>query len=103
MNRLKFRMLCIYSGSKPTEQFDVAGVDNLDETPFLGDDPDTGEGLWAGLPSWYTINLSAQYRLFENTEISFGVENMLDAHYKTFGSGISAPGRNFICSLNYTF
>jgi len=103
INRLKFRMLCVYSGSKPAEQFDVAGVDNLDETPFLGEDPDTGEGVWAGLPSWYTINLSAQYKLFENTEISFGVENMLDAHYKTFGSGISAPGRNLICSLNYKF
>ena len=31
------------------------------------------------------------------------LENILDTHYKTFSSGISAPGRNLVISLKNEF
>ena len=103
VNKWKLRLLCIYSGSKDPESFDEAGVDNLNETPYLGIDSETEEESWAGLPSWFVLNFGTQYDISENIRLNIGVDNILNAHYKTFSSGISAPGRNFIFSVKYTF
>ena len=93
----------MYSGSKNASSFDDAGVDNLDETPYLGVDAETGAESWAGLPSWHVLNFNVQYKVSEKIKLNIGVENILDVHYKTFGSGISAPGRSLICSAQYVF
>lgn len=53
-------------------------------------------------PSWYTINLRAQYNFNKGVLVSGGLENITDQRYKTYSSGIAAPGRNFILSLTYT-
>ena len=103
VNKWKLRLLCIYSGSKDPESFDEAGVDNLNETPYLGLDSETEEESWAGSPSWFVLNFGTQYDISENIRLNIGVDNILNAHYKTFSSGISAPGRNFIFSVKYTF
>ncbi len=86
-----------------------SSVDNLDEA--------TADGT----PAWYTLNFSSSYTLkFSNKNgvemfdfgpapsdriviLQISVENLLDQHYKTFSSGVSAPGRNFILSLNAFF
>ena len=96
-------MLLLYSGGKPAEEFDEAGTDNIDETPLIGLPGDEDESIWAGLPSWYTVNFSLEYKLNNRVTLNVGVENIMDAHYKTFSSGISAPGRNFIFSGQYNF
>jgi len=103
INKLQARFLLLYSAGKRTEDFDTAGIDNLDETPFLGFSEVSGDEIWAGLPSWYTLNFSIGYELSGSFGFNFGVENIMDAHYKTFSSGISAPGRNFIFSGQYNF
>ena len=51
-----------------------------------------------GSPSWYTINLRASLSLNESVTLQFGVNNLMDQHYKMFASGISAPGRNLMVS-----
>lgn len=56
-----------------------------------------------GALSWYTLNLSASLRVSEPMSLSFAVENILNHHYRTYSSGISAPGRNFIISLRGNF
>jgi len=33
----------------------------------------------------------------------FSVENIFDAHYRQFASGVSAPGRNFLIGIRTTF
>ena len=53
-------------------------------------------------PEWYTLNASAAYKLSDVT-FQFGVENILDARYRTYSSGVSAAGRNFYGSIRYTF
>ena len=34
------------------------------------------------------------------TSFSIGLTNVFDTHYRTFASGISAPGRSFQLGLN---
>jgi outer membrane receptor protein involved in Fe transport len=53
--------------------------------------------------AWFTLNMRAQYRLSEWLSINAALENILDHHYRTYSSGISAPGRNFVISLNASF
>ena len=103
IKKIKGRLLLLYSAEKKVEDFDTAGIDNLDETPLLGLSEESGDEIWAGLPSWYTLSLSIGYELSKSVGFNFGVENIMDAHYKTFASGISAPGRNFIFSAQYNF
>ena len=67
----------------------------IDDKPYLYTDD--------GSPGWYTINYKASYELNENLYINGGVENILDAHYRPYSSGISAPGRNFILALRASF
>ncbi|MBF25045.1 MAG: hypothetical protein CMP49_00785 [Flavobacteriales bacterium] len=100
-NLWDFRILCLYSGSKAASEFDDAGVDNLNETPYLGVDDSNGEDVYAGLPHWYIINISGETIINNKLKIQLGVDNILDMHYKTFGSGISAPGRSVNIGINY--
>ncbi len=54
-------------------------------------------------PSWYTFNFRTQYRVSNATTVTASLENITDQRYKTYSSGIAAPGRNFILSLKYSF
>ena len=56
-----------------------------------------------GSLAWYTLNLRASYQINKFLGINAALENMLDHHYRTYSSGISAPGRNFIISLRANF
>jgi hemoglobin/transferrin/lactoferrin receptor protein len=52
-----------------------------------------------GALAWYTINLMASYEIKDIFIFNFGIDNILNRHYRTYSSGISAPGRNFIFGL----
>ncbi len=79
----------LYNGTKRLEDYNINGRDNF---KFA---------LPTGTPSWYTINLRGHYNLNEHFKVQAGVDNIMDRNYRTFASGISAPGRNFILSLRY--
>jgi hemoglobin/transferrin/lactoferrin receptor protein len=51
-------------------------------------------------PSWFTVNVKGRYWLFDAVQVTGGIENILDTRYRTYSSGISAPGRNFIIALH---
>jgi hemoglobin/transferrin/lactoferrin receptor protein len=52
-----------------------------------------------GSPGWITLNLQTEYLLSETFTFQTGIENILDQHYRSYSSGISAAGRNFYFSL----
>ena len=52
-----------------------------------------------GSLAWYTLNLKSSYRFNDYLSMNFGVENILNHHYRPYSSGISSPGRNFIVSI----
>ena len=54
-----------------------------------------------GWPGWYTFNMSVQYKVNNSVTAHLGLHNLLDHHYRTFSSGISAPGRNVIITLKF--
>lgn len=69
--------------------------------PGSTDNP--GDALADGIPSWWTLNVSASYFISRTLQAQVGLENLLDVHYKTFASGLSAPGRNLILGLRASF
>lgn len=54
-------------------------------------------------PSWYTLNLKAQYQLLNYLSLNAGLENLTDQRYRPYSSGLVAPGRNLIVSVRATF
>jgi hemoglobin/transferrin/lactoferrin receptor protein len=80
-----------YNAWKKKADFDIAGVDNLDEATL------------DGTPSWTTFNLKYLHKIDDSVSFSVAIENISDIHYKTFASGISANGRNLILSLQSNF
>ena len=54
-------------------------------------------------PSWYTLNMKAAYFINKHLSVTLGVENLTNQLYRTFGSGISASGRNYSLTLKGSF
>ena len=54
-------------------------------------------------PEWVTYNLRSKYSFSEKIDFTFSLENILDKLYRPYSSGISAPGLNFIFSVNYAY
>jgi hemoglobin/transferrin/lactoferrin receptor protein len=54
-------------------------------------------------PAWYTLNFKMNYQLWEGFSLNAGVENITDQRYRPYSSGMSAPGRNYVISLNLRF
>lgn len=54
-------------------------------------------------PSWYTLNFKGMYSITKHLTVSGGVENITDIRYRTYSSGLSAAGRNFVLSLILKF
>ncbi|MFZ5941957.1 MAG: TonB-dependent receptor plug domain-containing protein [Bacteroidota bacterium] len=76
-----------YSAWKHIEDFNPFDEDNTEEaTPY-------------GFPSWWTANIRLSCQLGRYSSLQFAVENIFDQFYKTFASGVCAPGRNFIVTL----
>ncbi|MCP4978223.1 MAG: TonB-dependent receptor [Maribacter sp.] len=54
-------------------------------------------------PSWYTLNLRCQYNLTNAFKVSLGIENITNQLYRSYSSGIAAPGTNLILGVGYSF
>lgn len=76
-----------YNGWKRIDEYSPNGSDNPEEA--------TEEGT----PAWWTLNVNYTLPLSDKIKAQINIENVLDVHYKTYSSGISAPGRNIICTL----
>ncbi|NNC93951.1 MAG: TonB-dependent receptor [Chitinophagales bacterium] len=76
-----------YQGWKMLERYSPNNDDKLDQA--------TEEGS----PAWFMLNSKASYQFNKIVGLQFGVENILDKHYRPFASGISAAGRNYIVAI----
>jgi hemoglobin/transferrin/lactoferrin receptor protein len=93
LNIKKFRgeFFVVYNGWKRVKDYNMIGEDNF------------GYATDNGMPAWYTLNLRTAYQVNKYLQVQFAIENLADQNYRVFGSGISAPGRNFIVSLRGRF
>jgi len=55
------------------------------------------------MPAWFTLNLRANYKIHMYLSLQGGIDNVFDTQYRTFASGINAPGRNFIAALRFQY
>jgi hemoglobin/transferrin/lactoferrin receptor protein len=75
-----------YNGWKKLKDYYLNGEDNEQYA--------TAEGM----PAWFTANWNVTYNIHKFVTVQAGVENIFDTQYRTFSSGINAPGRNvFFC------
>ena len=88
-DRLHATVFSVYNGWKRIVDYNPNGEDNEQYAT-----PD-------GMPAWYTLNLRLNYRLTNRLTIQGGIDNLLDTQYRTFASGINAPGRNFMLTLRF--
>ena len=54
-------------------------------------------------PSWYTLNFRSQFAISNALNVSLSLENSTDQRYRSYSSGIAAPGANLIMGLGYRF
>lgn len=83
-------------------QIDREGTfDNLEETDTCHPTNVNGQYVLEcfGSPAWATLNFYVSYQFNSKFNVKFGYENVMDRHYRTFGSGVSAAGRNFTITL----
>lgn len=92
--RVEFNMQ--YSGGRDFEDLPISEQNK----PHLYAIDDNGNPY---SPSWYTLNLKWRYELGQRFVVGGGVENITDQRYRTYSSGLTAPGRNFILSLKMNF
>ncbi|MGB0883444.1 MAG: TonB-dependent receptor plug domain-containing protein [Flavobacteriales bacterium] len=106
-NAFRQQFSLLFNARKNPSTYDQAGTDNLDETPVIVElDPDTGNKIdehYQGTPAWFTLNYMAMLELNKSLSLQAGVSNILDVHYKTFGSGHSAMGRSLNLTLRAHF
>ena len=80
-----------YNGKKDSEDFDLSGIDNLDEATI------------DGIPFVNFFDISYFNQLNKNININFSIENIFDIHHKFFSSAIVSNGRNYVISLQKKF
>ena len=56
-----------------------------------------------GMPAWLTANLHLSYRINNLITVQTGIDNISDTQYRTFASGINAPGRNVFATLRFHY
>ena len=89
--KIEFQILNNFNTEKINKLFGQGNTDNpLEASPM-------------GYPSWWVINTQVGYQYRESLNLSLGLYNLLDIHYKTFASGISAPGRSLMASAKLSF
>jgi len=91
-----FQFYCAYQGQR---DFKDLAVEEQEKDEIYAKDINGNNYS----PSWYTLNFKALYGVTDKILLSAGIENITDQRYRSYSSGISAPGRNFVFSLNSKF
>jgi len=95
-NKLKLDAFAAYNGEFSFEDL-APGEQNKPHLYAL----DENENPYS--PSWYTLNFGAQYQISDAFQVNASLENITNQRYRTYSSGISAPGLNLIMALSYQF
>ena len=95
---LKIQSVFKFSDSKDPNEYSLGGEDGLEETPFIINQD--GIKSFLGAPKWSDLSIYASKKVSSNSTLRLGISNIFDIHYRTFASGISAPGRSIQAGLN---
>ena len=87
LKKFEYSVVTLFNGNKELKDFGSGNVDNQEEATAVG------------YPSWWVIDAQLNYKHNDNIVFNIRGCNLLDIHYKTFGSGISSPGRSLMFSV----
>ena len=90
-NNFRTDFIINYNGWKKLKDYYLNGEDNEQYATS------------SGMPAWLTVNLRASYQAHRLISIQAGVDNIFDTQYRTFASGINAPGRNIFFALRFNY
>ncbi|GAB5416023.1 MAG: TonB-dependent receptor [Crocinitomicaceae bacterium] len=93
--QIKAEVYWVYNDAVSFDQFPLT---ERDELIYARDD----QGR-VFTPAWSTLNAKASYFFNKHVSMTLGVENITNKLYRTYGSGISAPGRTLIYSVKVSF
>ena len=96
-DKIKISALYKFSGDKSPKDYSLGGEDGLEETPVINEN--SNGIIYAGTPKWSDFSIYTNYDISEDVKIRIALTNIFDNHYRTFASGISAPGRSFQIGL----
>jgi len=94
--RLRVNLFLNYNGELPFE--DLAVSERSKDFIYTSDSNGNPYS-----PSWYTLNFRSQYKVTNSLTASVNLENFTDQRYRSYSSGIVAPGSNLIMGLEYNF
>jgi len=94
--RLKLDLFADYSGGFTNEQ--LAPVEQNKAHLYA-----INENGLPFSPSWVTLNFKSSIQLAKFIQLNLGVDNILDNRYRTYSSGLVAPGRNWIIGVRGYF
>jgi hemoglobin/transferrin/lactoferrin receptor protein len=87
--KMNMNLAVQYNGKKKLKDYLLNGEDNEQYAT-----PD-------GMPAWICANFRLSYTFSKLLNITAGMDNLFDTQYRTFASGINAPGRNVYLSLKF--
>ena len=90
-SRVTAEWYVLFNGKKDIKDYYLNGEDNELYAPKNG------------TPAWQTYNAKFSWQINNQLTLQGGVENLMDIQYRTFASGINAPGRNFYGTLRCSF
>lgn len=98
------RLQLIYTNNKFSSSFTINynGAKKLKDYYLNGEDNEQ-YATAVGMPAWFTANFHASYNFCKMFSLQGGVDNMFDTQYRTFASGINAPGRNIFMAMRWHF
>lgn len=91
--RVQTEIYALYNGWKRLQNY----------ASFSGNEDNIQYATQFGMPAWVTMNLRTSYQFTKYTQLQIALENIFDQHYRTFASGISGAGRNFIMTIRGNF
>ncbi len=83
-NKIAAEVNIMFNGWKRLGDYSPSGEDNLQYATI------------DGMPSWNIVNAKMNYKVNKTFVFQVALENVLDIRYRTFSSGVSAAGRNFV-------
>jgi hemoglobin/transferrin/lactoferrin receptor protein len=86
-SNINLETFLLFNGWKHIEDYLLNGEDNEQYATSKG------------MPSWKTLNARASYTFNDKWSLLLGIDNVFDLQYRTFASGINAPGRNVFVTL----
>lgn len=97
IKRFRGDLFVRFNGKKALKDYRPDSEDNLQVCPV------DENGEYIGMPGWWTLNLRTSVSVNKYLQVQAGVDNIMDLHYRNYGSGISAPGRNISVTLRGSF